>query len=69
MTSATAVKLVRENIAERSGPKEISLKGSVIPEHHELLADTAHWAGVANSSPALSEEKQKFLRFMKGLAG
>jgi hypothetical protein len=67
-----AEKLVGENRAERSGPKEIRLNGrrvSVLPSYDEVVADTAHWAGVTKTSPKLSEGKQDFLRGMKRLSG
>jgi hypothetical protein len=43
--------------------------GAVLPTFNELRDDTEHWVNYKKRSPNLTKEKQKFLRFMKGLAG
>jgi hypothetical protein len=66
--------LVSRGVAERRSESVIVLKSgsaqrtSIWPNYDEVRADTAHWAGVTETGPRLSEEKRDFLRGMKRLS-
>jgi hypothetical protein len=74
VSASNAEDLVSLGIAERRSDRVIALKAtghrnSFLPRFDELRLDTAHWVDCKRRGPNLTKEKQKFLRFMKGLAG
>jgi hypothetical protein len=74
LSDKNAEEMILSGVAERRSSSVIALKETspaarAIPAFDELRDDTAHWVGVKNCSPLLSEEKQVFLRAMKHLSG